>query len=225
MGLSFIKSRYRSASATQPISVTVLWACASPGCEPGRKLAGGVDGPTRGYLTGPPERYQDDYEGFEDQLRGMVTTTVNHHPFSWFSHRLTAGGDFASGTLSSLARKARRSATSLTGSRSVEDAGNTLASLDYAGTVTKDFRDFTLKPAFGVQYYDRLNSTSTATGSTFPVRALETVSAGSLKSAVGNLRREQDGRRVLPAADLLEEPRVPHCRGARRRQQRVRHQL
>jgi outer membrane receptor protein involved in Fe transport len=35
----------------------------------------------------------------------------------------------------------------------------------------------------GLQYYDRTNTTATSTGSTFPIRALETVSAGSIKNA------------------------------------------
>lgn len=183
VGLSFVKSNYRSAGAAQPISVTIIWACASPGCEPGRRLPGGVDGPTRGYLTGPPERYEQDYEGYEDEVRGLVTSTIHHQPFSWFSHRLTVGGDFANGTLSSLSRKSTTIGASLTGSRSVEVAGNNLVSLDYAGTVTKEIGGLTLKPSVGLQYYDRTNTTATATGSTFPIRALETVSAGSIKSA------------------------------------------
>ena len=38
-----------------------------------------------GYLTGPPERYEQDYEGYEDEVRGLVTSTIHHQPFSWFS--------------------------------------------------------------------------------------------------------------------------------------------
>lgn len=183
MGLSFMTSRYRSAGATQPVSVTILWACPSPGCEPGRNLPGGVDGPTRGYLTGPPERYTQDYEGYEDLIRGLITTTVRHHPISWFSHRLTVGGDFGNTTQSLLARKSTTIGSSLTGSRSV--AGNVArnVTIDYAATASKELKDVSLKTSVGLQYYDRTAAVSTATGSTFPVRQLETVSAGSLKSA------------------------------------------
>ena len=163
--------------------MTVLWACASPGCEPGRGLPGGVDGPTRGYLTGPPERYENDYEGFEDEVRGMVTTTATHRPFNWFSHRLTVGGDFASGTQSLLQRKSTTIGASLTGSRSVQASENNLVSLDYAGTITDGLPRLRAQAGLRPSVLRPAEPTSTATGSTFPIRALETVSAGSIKNA------------------------------------------
>ena len=184
MGLSFIKSRYRSAGAAQPISVTVLWACAAPGCEPGRNLPGGYDGPTRGYLTGPPERYEEDFEGFEDLNRGIITSTVRHRPYEWLSHRVTFGGDYGSQTLSLLARRSTTIGANQTGSRSVENATSSLFTADYAATLTANLNaDVGFETAVGLQYYRRANNEYTATGSTFPVRALETVSAGSLKNA------------------------------------------
>jgi TonB-linked SusC/RagA family outer membrane protein len=184
LGLGFIKSRYRSAGAAQPISVTVVWACPSPGCEPGRGLPGGVDGPTRGYLTGPPERYEQDFEGYEDLNRGILTSTIRHRPTDWLSHRLTVGGDYATQTLSSLSRRSTTIGSSLTGTRSVENASASLLTADYAATATAVLNTaVSFETAVGVQYYRRANNEATATGSTFPVRALETVSAGALKNA------------------------------------------
>lgn len=183
VGLSFINSRYRSAGATQPVSVTILWACAASGCEPGRGLPGGFDGPTRGYLTGPPERYEQDYEGYEDQIRGLITTTVRHRPVGWLSHRLTVGGDFGNTTSSLLARKSTTIGSSLTGSRSVAGTLSSNETVDYAATLSRELKDVSLKTSVGLQYYKRTSAVSTATGSNFPVRQLETVSAGSIKSA------------------------------------------
>lgn len=183
VGLSFMKSRYRSAGAIQPISVTILWSCPSPGCEPGQGLPGGVDAPTRGYLTGTPERYEEDYEGFEDLGRGILTSTVRHQPFTWLSHRLTFGGDFTAQRLSELARRSTRIGSNQLGSRSVENYRENLMSLDYAViATTPEIGDFSFQTATGLQYYQRQTTEESSTGSTFPIRALETVSAGALRS-------------------------------------------
>ncbi len=187
LGFSFIKSRYRSAGAAQPISVTILWACPSPGCEPGRGLPGGVDGPTRGYLTGPPERYENDYEGYEDLDRGIITATVRHRPFSWFSHRLTVGGDFTAQRLSSLSRLSQTVGSSLTGSRSVENYSEDLTNVDYAAVATTPVTGaLSLETAGGFQYYQKQTNEVTATGSTFPIRALETVTSGAIRTGTEN---------------------------------------
>jgi TonB-linked SusC/RagA family outer membrane protein len=183
VGLSYVQSRYRSAGAVQPISVTILWACPSPGCEPGRNLPGGVDGPTRGYLTGTPERYEEDYEGYEDLGRGILNATVRHEPFRWFSHRLTVGGDFTRQRLSSLARRSTRVGANQIGSRTVDNYAENLATVDYAGILTTNVSpSLALQTAAGVQYYQKQTTQESATGSNFPVRALETVTAGALRS-------------------------------------------
>ncbi|MGH7578053.1 MAG: TonB-dependent receptor domain-containing protein [Longimicrobiales bacterium] len=182
-GVSFIRSRYRSASAAQPVSVTIQWACPSPGCEPGRGLPGGVDGPTRGYLTGPPERYEDDYEGYEDLARGVITSTIRHQPLPWFSQRLTLGGDFTMRRLSSLARLSTTIGASQIGSRSVENYRENLTTVDYAAVATTPVTpSLTLQTAAGFQYYAKQTTEETATGNTFPIRALETVSSGAIRS-------------------------------------------
>jgi hypothetical protein len=183
VGLSFVKSRYRSAGAGQPVSVSIQWACPSPGCEPGRGLPGGVDGPTRGYLTGPPERHEEDFEGYEDLSRGIITSTVRHRPFPWFQHRLTVGGDFSAQRLSELSRLSTTAGASRIGTRSVENYREDLASVDYAAVLTTAVGgSLTLETASGLQYYQKQTSEVTATGNTFPIRALETVSAGALRS-------------------------------------------
>lgn len=183
LGISFIKSRYQSAAAAQPVSVRILWACASSGCEPGLGKPGGVDGPSRGYLTGPPEGIQDDYEGYEDLSRGVLTSTITHRPTSWFSHRLTVGGDHTAQRLSSLARLSETLGSSRTGSRSVENFREDLVSLDYAAIGSFKVKDeVALETAVGLQYYAKQITEETATGSQFPVRALETVSAGAIRS-------------------------------------------
>ena len=183
LGISFIKSKYRSAGAVQPVSVRILWSCPSNGCEPGLGRPGGVDGAGRGYLVGPPEGIENDYEGYEDLSRGVVTSTISHRPVSWFSHRLTVGGDLTAQRLSSLARLSETLGSSKVGSRSVENYREDLVSLDYAAiATTKIGEDLSLETAVGFQYYSKKITEETATGGTFPIRALETVSAGSIRT-------------------------------------------
>jgi len=183
LGTQYTRSRYRSAGAVQPISVTILWACGSPGCEPGLGRPGGIDGPTRGYLTGTPERYEEDYEGYEDLNRGIVSTSLRHEPLSWLSHRLTAGVDFTSQRLSSLARRSTRIGANQIGSRSVQNYAENLFTLDYGAIATVNpTSSLELQTAAGIQYLQKQTSLEQATGSNFPIRALETVSAGALRS-------------------------------------------
>jgi TonB-linked SusC/RagA family outer membrane protein len=180
-GLGYIRSKLQSAGAIQPVTVRILWACPAPGCEPGRNLPNGIDGPFRGYLVGPPETYERDVEGFEDVDRGTITATARHRPVSWFSHRFTVGADFTNQRLSELLRRSELvGASSPQGSKTVVVTRTAYASADYAATAS-----FTLgsglgiESAVGVQYYRKQQDAALAQGTIFPVRQLETVSSGS----------------------------------------------
>ena len=51
-GLGYERSRLRSAGVQQPVTTAITWSCPSPGCEPGRNLPGGLDGPLRKPIVG-----------------------------------------------------------------------------------------------------------------------------------------------------------------------------
>ncbi|HUQ80425.1 MAG TPA: carboxypeptidase-like regulatory domain-containing protein, partial [Gemmatimonadaceae bacterium] len=75
-GLGYERSRLRSAGAQQPITTAILWSCPSPGCEPGKSLPNGLDGPLRGYLLYVPEVFQDNIQGYEDLNRSTITANL-----------------------------------------------------------------------------------------------------------------------------------------------------
>ena len=187
-GLGYRRSKLRSAGAQQPITTGIIWSCPSPGCEPGRNLANGLDGPYRGYLLYVPEVYEDNIQGYEDLDRTTLTTTLRHKPVSWFTHRLTVGGDFTDQELSDLWKKISTVGSLFpSGRRDIETTRTSYVSADYAATASaRPLRALGLETAFGFQYYRKQNTAVYAHGETFPVSDLETISAGALKTSQEN---------------------------------------
>jgi TonB-linked SusC/RagA family outer membrane protein len=187
-GLGYERSRLRSAGAQQPVTTAILWSCPSPGCEPGKNLPNGLDGPLRGYLLYVPEVYEDNIQGYEDVNRSTLTATLRHRPVGWFSHRLTVGGDFTEQQLSSLWKKISTvGSLNPLGRRDVENTSTSFVSADYAATATvKPRAGLQLETAFGLQYYRKQNEAIFGHGETFPVNDLETISSGALKTSQEN---------------------------------------
>jgi TonB-linked SusC/RagA family outer membrane protein len=184
-GLSYIRSRLRSAGTQQPITTGILWSCPSPGCEPGRNLPNGLDSPIRGYLLYVPEVYEDNIQGYEDLNRNTVTTTLRYKPFTWFSHRLTVGGDYTNQQLSGLWKKiATVGSLNPNGRREISTNGTSYVSADYAAAAKWQPRESTgLETAVGAQYYQKQTESVFARGDIFPVADLETISSGALKTS------------------------------------------
>ncbi|MBK6486798.1 MAG: SusC/RagA family TonB-linked outer membrane protein [Gemmatimonadetes bacterium] len=184
-GLGYERSRLRSAGVQQPITTAITWSCPSPGCEPGRNLPGGIDGPTRGFLAYLPEVYHDDIQGYEDVGRNTLTTTLRHIPTGWFNQRITVGGDFTDQRLSSLWKKISTIGSLYPqGRRDVQGSQASYVSADYSGTITwRPSSSLKLESAFGAQYYRKQNQSILSRAETFPVKDLETVTAGATKTA------------------------------------------
>jgi hypothetical protein len=184
-GLGYERSKLRSAGAQQPITTAILWSCPSPGCEPGKNLPNGLDGPLRGYLLYVPEVYEDNIQGYEDINRSTLTATLRHKPFGWFSHRLTVGGDFTEQQLSSLWKKISTvGSLNPLGRRDVENSSASYVSADYAAIGTVKVRSsMRFETSAGAQYYRKQNEAILAHGETFPVNDRETISSGALKTA------------------------------------------
>jgi TonB-linked SusC/RagA family outer membrane protein len=187
-GLGYERSRLRSAGAQQPVTTAILWSCPSPGCEPGKSLPNGLDGPLRGYLLYVPEVYEDNIQGYEDVNRTTLTLTLRQRPVGWFSHRVTVGGDFTEQQLSSLWKKITTvGSLNPLGRRDVENSSASFVSADYSATATaKPLPSLQLATAFGLQYYRKQTEAILAHGETFPVSDLETISSGALKTAQEN---------------------------------------
>ena len=187
-GLGYERSRLRSAGAQQPVTTAILWSCPSPGCEPGKNLPNGLDGPLRGYLLYVPEVFEDNIQGYEDLNRSTITATLRHRPLGWLSHRLTVGGDFTQQQLSSLWKKITTvGSLNPLGRRDVENSSASFVSADYSAIATVRPRTWLqLETAFGLQYYRKQTEAVLARGETFPVNDLETISSGALKTAQEN---------------------------------------
>src|SRR5438105_780030 len=187
-GLAYERSRTRSAGAQQPITTAILWSCPSPGCEPGRSLPNGLDGPLRGYLLYVPEVYENNIQGYEDLDRNTFTGTLPHHPFGWFTHRLPVGGDYTNQQLSDLWKKISTvGSLNPNGRRDIATTQTAYVSADYAATAkAQPFRVLGLETAAGFQYYRKQNEAVYASAQTFPVSDLETISAGALKTSQEN---------------------------------------
>jgi len=184
-GLGYVRSRMRSAGAQQPITTSIIWGCPSPGCQPGTGLPNALDGAFRGYLAYLPERYVDDIEGYENINRTTLTTTLRHRPYDWLTHRLTVGGDFTEQGLSSLYRRiADVGSLYPNGRKSLSVSNTTYLNADYAAIATYAMNEnLSFETSAGLQYYEKRIESQFAQGDIFPVRQLETVTSGAIKSA------------------------------------------
>lgn len=186
-GLGAIDSRLESASAQQPLTTAIIWACPAPGCEEGSGLPNAVDGKYRGYIAYLPERYENDIEGFQDVGRFTYSLTAQHRPTSFFTHRFTAGADFTNTSNSELYRPLSPGEVGHfqpRGQKSVLEQHTRYLSADYSATATLDVgEDFNFATSTGLQYYQKSNGWLYAQGRIFPVRQLETVTAGADKTA------------------------------------------
>jgi TonB-linked SusC/RagA family outer membrane protein len=187
-GLSYTRSRLRSAGTQQPITTGILWSCPSPGCEPGKNLPNGLDSPIRGYLLYVPEVYEDNIQGYEDLNRNTITTTLHYKPFTWLTHRLTVGGDYTDQQLSGLWKRISTvGSLNPNGRREISTTGTSYVSADYAAAAKWQPREtFALETAAGAQYYRKQSEAVFARGDIFPVSDLETISSGALKSSQEN---------------------------------------
>lgn len=197
--LGLVRSRAQSASAQQPLTTSIIWACPASSCEPGQGEDGGpsfpgLDGEMRGYLGYTPETYTEDTEAFEELDRTTFSVRASHNPTTWLRHQVTAGGDFGNTRTSGL----WRANGSVTGSwypnglKEVANLRSTYVTLDYQATATLDATsDLGFSTTGGAQYYRRQQQGAYASGENFPVEALETVSSGALRTGEEDFRENK----------------------------------
>jgi len=188
IGIGYTRSKLRSqAPMNQPVILGLDFACPSPGCEPGRNLPNGADGPFRGYQFVLPERLANETEGFDDVDRIMVNSTFRHRPFRWLSHRVTLGGDVGLQRLSGLARRSEgafRTGYSLpNGGRALYNRDVSYLSVDYGASAGFDLgKSLRSETSAGAQYYGKRTHISFSTSENLAVRSLETLGAGSIRN-------------------------------------------
>ncbi len=184
-GLGQVRSRLQGASAFQPITTSILWACNFPGCEPdpANPTTTGYNDGGHGYQFYRPEDY-DMVRGFDNVDRTTVSLKLTHRPYSWLRHTLTVGPDLTNNKSSlevELNANARRPFFSNSnGSKYATQQRSTFLTLDYA--VSGDWnvsKSLVASTAAGAQYYSKEFEFVRGTGDNFSIPGGGNISSGA----------------------------------------------
>lgn len=181
LNMGYTKSRLRAASATQPMTTFLVWACPNSSCIDGTGL--GPNDAGRGYLGGATPQDFEDIEGYDDIDRTRLGFTVTHTPTKWLNHRLTLGGDFT-GDASSLYFPLGSNANFgfPLGLKLASEDRSSFVTVDYSATGTVNLtRSISSATSAGVQYYRKTFEQLQGQGQNFPIRGVNSVSGGGIR--------------------------------------------
>jgi outer membrane receptor protein involved in Fe transport len=185
LNLAYTRSKVRSASATQPMTTYLIWACPSNSCIfPGL----GPNDAGRGYLAGVTPDAFNEIEGFDNVDRSRLGLTFTHRPTSWLNHRFTLGGDFTNDASSLYFPRGSNAAFGFPdGEKLVSNDRSSFITADYSATVTASL-GASLKSlsSGGVQYYEKKLSQISGSGIDFPIRGVNSVSGGGVRQGFEN---------------------------------------
>lgn len=139
----------------------------------------------RGHFPNfPPEVPQTLYDNAQGVHRFTGSTSLNHRPTDWFSHRLIAGMDLTSDDSRAIERFAPPALAAFIGATAAAGAigqtlrRSTIASMDYSGSLKYDVsRALRSTTSVGGQFFRTENNASFLGGRGFPGLGVETVSA------------------------------------------------
>ena len=145
--------------------------------------------PQLGFRSGPPDVYYQAIESFQRVDRFTGGLTINHRPFSWFSHRLVLGRDRLAednqerAPRNDILGSRYASFSYLTGATSgYVDASTrdvTSNTVDYAASVPWTFNDaWRSVTSVGAQYFGRLSRPREFYADSFAVSGVATLSLG-----------------------------------------------
>ena len=136
----------------------------------------------KGFHSGVPYAYDEEYHFAQDLDRFTASLQLQHHPVSWFTHRVTFGVD-RTREVNSLYQPLIDSLQQFFGSDALGYIALTnravdLTTLDYAATATFDLSP-TLRSSTsaGLQFYHTLIDTTFADGQFFPAPGLSSIDA------------------------------------------------
>ena len=180
LNLAYTRSKTRSASATQPMTTYLIWACPNNSCTaPGL----GPNEAGRGYLAGVTPEAFEEIEGLDNVDRSRIGLTFNHRPVRWLNHRLTLGGDFTNDASSLYFPRGSNPNFGIPeGEKFVQNDQSSFITADYSATATANlFANLVSQTSGGVQYYTKKLSQISGSGRSFPIRGVNTVSGGGLR--------------------------------------------
>lgn len=170
-----LRSKLRGASAVQPITTSVLWACNFPGCEPTGPdtTTTGWNDEGHGYQFYRPEDY-DGVEGYDNIDRTTLSVRLTHTPVSWFRHNLTVGPDFTNNKSTQLVNRyptdRRPFFAQSEGQKTARQLRSTFLTVDYGAAADLKVSDrLTFTTSAGTQYYHKEFDESFAQGLVFAI--------------------------------------------------------
>lgn len=180
LNMAYTRSKTRSASATQPMTTYLIWACPNNSCTaPGL----GPNEAGRGYLAGVTPEAFDEIEGLDNVDRTRMGLTFNHRPTHWLNQRLTLGGDFTNDASSLYFPRGSNPNFGIPeGEKQVQNEQSSFLTTDYSATATANLiASLVSQTSGGVQYYAKKLSQISGSGRSFPIRGVNTVSGGGLR--------------------------------------------
>ena len=180
LNLAYTRSKTRSASATQPMTTYLIWACPNNSCTaPGL----GPNEAGRGYLAGVTPEAFEEIEGLDNLDRSRIGLTFNHRPTHWLNHRLTLGGDFTNDASSLYFPRGSNPNFGIPeGEKFVANDQSSFITSDYSATATANLpANLVSQSSAGVQYYTKKLTQISGSGRSFPIRGVNTVSGGGLR--------------------------------------------
>jgi TonB-linked SusC/RagA family outer membrane protein len=141
--------------------------------------------PRRGFLFIPPEAVWAVQQPKQNVTRFTGSVQLNHRPFSWFSHRLTAGIDWTMEQDENLVERITDpeiaqfySVAAQAGSKFIRTRAINYGTFDWSGSVdvglTENLRSQT---SVGAQFYRNFVHAVAAQGTNFPAPGLKVVDA------------------------------------------------
>lgn len=176
LGSSYIRNQTRLAQGsidTDPFS-NLIWS--NPRY---------MNGDTRGFLAAPPEEWSE-VESRIDNDRTITSVELQFQPVSWSTHRLVAGLDLNSEASWTLYPQQPEGAEHFygqlgLGSKAVSRGTRRYLTLDYSGSASIAWNEYTFTPSVGFQYYRSQSSFINSSGAEFPALPITTVSGGVVR--------------------------------------------
>ena len=147
-------------------------------------LANGQENPRRGFNSGLPYMYDELVQWWQGVNRFTAGIQLNHAPFGWLRHRLSAGTDRTTEDDNFLAARTEDSLSRVIfgngalGARAIQNRQLNYYTLDYSASGIFDLRsDVRSTTSFGAQYYRNTLDWQYSDGSIFPTVGLTALSA------------------------------------------------
>jgi TonB-linked SusC/RagA family outer membrane protein len=162
------------------------------------KLADGSENPRRGFHTGLPYMYDELVQFWQTVNRFTGGVQVSHRPFTWLSHRLSAGTDRVSESDNSLGLRTEDPlsrtifGTGADGSRAISTRQVNYYSIDYSASGIANLTDNVKSTtSFGTQYYRNTLAFQNASGNTFPTVGLTALTSTTTnKTSSGDIEED-----------------------------------